>query len=64
MPRRSQKPSARARRDAELVEIIRTVRARYRGAHGVRKTWHELQPASDTPITNPEPVRESGGSSS
>ena len=41
--RRSRKPSARARRDAELVVEIHAAREGYRSAYGVRKTWHELR---------------------
>jgi putative transposase len=41
--RRSRKLSARALRDAELVEEIMRARTGYRSAYGVRKTWHELK---------------------
>jgi putative transposase len=40
--RRARPPSARARRDAELVGQIRLAREGYRRVYGVRKTWREL----------------------
>lgn len=40
--RRSRKPSARAVRDAELVEEIRAVRTGYSRVYGARKTWRQL----------------------
>jgi putative transposase len=41
--RRSRKPSARAVRDAELVEAIRAVRTGYSRVYGARKTWRQLR---------------------
>ena len=41
--RRSRTPSARARRDAELIIEIGRAREGYRSAYGVRKTWRELK---------------------
>jgi putative transposase len=40
--RRSRAPSARARRDRELLRQIHAARAGYRRVYGVRKTWREL----------------------
>jgi putative transposase len=40
--RRSRAPSARVRRDQELLRAIRAARAGYRRVYGVRKTWREL----------------------
>jgi putative transposase len=41
--RRSRPPSARARRDRELLQAIHVARAGYRRVYGIRKTWHELR---------------------
>ncbi len=41
--RRARMPSARARRDGELVDEIGAARAGYRAVYGARKTWHELR---------------------
>jgi putative transposase len=40
--RRSRKPSARARADAELIGEIHAARSGYRAVYGIRKTWREL----------------------
>ena len=40
---RSRPPSARAGRDAELLDDIRRVHAANYGVYGVRKVWHELR---------------------
>jgi putative transposase len=40
--RRNREPSARARRDVELVREIHAARDGYRSVYGVRKTWKEL----------------------
>jgi putative transposase len=40
--RRSREPSARARRDAVLVDQIGKARSGYRRVYGVRKTWRQL----------------------
>ena len=39
---RSRPPSARAVRDAELLDDVRRVHAANYGVYGVRKVWHEL----------------------
>jgi putative transposase len=41
--RRSRKPSARAVRDAELIDAIRAVRTGYSRVYGARKTWRQLR---------------------
>jgi len=40
--RRTRMPSARSRRDGELVRLIHIAREGYRQVYGVRKTWREL----------------------
>jgi len=40
--RRARPPSARARRDQELLHEIHAARSGYRRVYGVRKTWREL----------------------
>ena len=40
--RRNRTPSARDRRDAQLIDEIHAARAGYRRVYGVRKTWREL----------------------
>ena len=41
--RRTREPSARQRRDAELIAHIHAARAGYRRVYGQRKTWRELR---------------------
>jgi putative transposase len=40
---RERDPSARARRDAELIEVIRRVHQENYGVYGARKVWWQLQ---------------------
>jgi transposase InsO family protein len=41
--RKTRKPSARMRRDAELVHHIRRVHEASHGTYGARRVWHQLR---------------------